>query len=101
MQIEIQQQLKLDFEKYMTKFYQANNRFSIEDFGNFATTVLNYYVNNQVLEPSEKKEAAYWLTTLFNIGLGNRISEEHLQLISTSIAADHTVDFNVVSLLFG
>lgn len=101
MNIEIQQQLGKDFETYMFKFYNEYKRFDIQDFSSFSSTLLNYYVNNRVIDISDKKETAYYLTTLFNKGMGNRILEEHLQLIAHTIISDYSVDFTVVQRLFG
>lgn len=101
MTVEISQQLEQDFETYMHKFYIEHKRFSLEDFSIFSTTLLNYYANNKVITSSEKKEAAYFLTTLYNKGIGNRITEEHLQLIAQTIATDFTIDFTVIKRLFG
>lgn len=97
---DVKQQLENDFEQYMRKFYASFKRFSLEDFGTFASTVINYYVQNRVVEVPDRSETAYFLTSLYNKGMGNRITEEHLQLISTSIANDYTIDFNVIKLLF-
>ena len=96
----IQQQLEKDFERYMLKFYTKFKRFSFEDFGKFATTIINYNMQNHLIDQSQKNEYAYFLTTLFNKGMGNRISEEHLQLMAQAIAADTSVDFNVINELF-
>lgn len=98
---EIQQLLETDFEKYMFSFYNEYKRFGLEDFNNFSTTILNYYINNKVIELNDRKEAAYYLTTLYNKGIGNRIIEEHLQLISQTIASDYNIDFSVIQRLFG
>lgn len=98
---EIQKQLESDFEKYMLSFYAKHNRFSLEDFGAFATTVLNFNVQNHRIDPKIKQEYAYYLTTLYNKGIGNRITEEHLQSISSVIASDTTVDYAVIQELYG
>lgn len=97
---EIKTLLEKDFEIYMNSFFAEFKRFSLDDFSNFSTTILNYYVNNKVIEPSAKKEAAYYLTTLYNKGMGNRIVEEHLQLIAENIAVNYNIDFAVVKKLF-
>lgn len=98
-QIEIQ--LKKDFEKYMLSFYNEFKRFSLEDFGLFATTVVNYYINNKAIPLENRQDAAYFLTSLYNKGIGSRITEEHLQQISKAIASDFTIDFTVVQRVFG
>ena len=101
MTVEIKQQLEGDFETYMFKFYNEFKHFRLEDFSNFSTTLLNYYVNNKVIAMEDKKESAYYLTTLFNKGMGNRITEEHVHLIAQTISADYTIDFTVVKRLVG
>ena len=100
MHIETRQLLQADFEKYMTAFYAMHRKFSLEDFGAFATTVINNYINNNVILLEDKSEAAYFLTTLYNKGIGNRIIEDHLLMISQTITNDTTVDFEVIKMLF-
>lgn len=100
MDITIKNQLLKDFENYMTSFYASFNRFSLDDFSGFSSTILNYYVSNKFIMLNEKKEAAFYLTTLYNKGIGNRITDDHLQLISEMIANDSSIDFNVVKRLF-
>lgn len=93
--------LTQDFERYMTNFYTSFNRFTLEDFGLFASTILNYYVNNKVIDLEDKKLASYYLTTLYNKGIGNRITEEHLEIIAETISRDTNIDFTVIKNLFG
>ncbi|MFZ4861653.1 hypothetical protein ACL9RF_05655 [Sphingobacterium sp. Mn56C] len=97
----IKSQLSTDFEKYMISFFATFKRFSLEDFGTFAATVLNHNINNHIIAANEKKEAAYFLATLYNKGIGNRITEEHLQQIAALIEQDYTVDFEVYKRIFG
>ncbi|HLS37845.1 MAG TPA: hypothetical protein VK023_06190 [Sphingobacterium bovisgrunnientis] len=98
---EVSKQLESDFERYMFKFYTKYQRFSIEDFGKFASSILNYNVQNHLIDQKIKKEYAYFLTTLYNKGIGKRITEEHLQVIAESISSDSSVDFTVIQELFG
>lgn len=98
---EISKQLEKDFETYMLKFYTKHQRFSIEDFGNFASSIINYNVQNHAIDPKIKKEYAYFLTSLYNKGIGNRITEEHLQTIAEAISSDSSVNFAVIQELFG
>lgn len=97
---ETKQILQKDFENYMHSFYTEHKRFSLDDFSNFSTTILNYYVNNKAIDVADKKAAAYYLTSLYNKGLGNRIIEEHLQLIAQEISANYNIDFGVIKRLF-
>lgn len=101
MNITAKQQLTADFEQYMQRFYATHRRFSLEDFGTFAATIINHYSHNRILSADERREAAYYLTTLYNRGIGNRIVEEHLQAIATMLEQDATVDFQVMQVLFG
>ena len=101
MEYTLKNQLLEDFELYMQRFYAQHNRFTLEDFGTFAATILNHYGHNQVIQPDERLEAAYFLTTLYNKGIGNRIVEEHLQAIAKMLYEDTTVDFQVMQLMFG
>jgi hypothetical protein len=98
---EVSKQLESDFERYMFKFYTKYQRFSIEDFGKFASSILNYNVQNHLIDQKIKKEYAYFLTMLYNKGIGKRITEEHLQVIAESISSDSSVDFTVIQELFG
>lgn len=100
MDILLQKKLEEAFESYMYSFYTEFKRFSIEDFGTFATTLLNYYINNKSIDAVDKPEASYHLTTLYNKGIGNRITEEHLQIIAKAIVEDSSIDFLVVQRLF-
>ncbi len=95
MDILIKKQLEQEFETYMFGFFNEFKRFSIEDFGSFAATLLNFYISNNRMSQSDKPEAAYYLTTLYNKGIGNRIIEEHLQVISKAITDDSSIDFMV------
>ena len=100
MDYTLRQQLTDDFELYMRKFYAQHKRFSLEDFGTFAATLLNLYGHNQILKIDQRLEAAYFLTTLYNKGIGNRIIEEHLQSIAKMLHDDTTVDFQVMQIMF-
>lgn len=100
MDIRIQEKLEKDFESYMFSFYNEFKRFALEDFGTFATTLLNYYINNNTLELKSKADAAYYMCTLYNKGIGNRITEEHLQIIAKAIVEDYSIDFVVAQRLF-
>lgn len=100
MDILIKEKLEKEFESYMFSFYNEFKRFSLEDFGTFATTLLNYYINNNTLDATDKAEAAYYMSTLYNKGIGNRITEDHLQVITKAIVDDFSVDFKVVQRLF-
>ncbi|MCA5004875.1 hypothetical protein [Sphingobacterium bovistauri] len=98
---EVSKQLERDFERYMYMFYTKHQRFSIEDFGAFASTIINYNVQNHTIDSQLRHQYAYLLTSLYNKGIGNRITEEHLQIISQAIAADSSVNFNVIKELYG
>lgn len=99
MDILLKKKLESDFESYMFEFYRTFKRFNLQDFGSFATTLLNYYVNNKVVPIGQKKEAAYFLISLYNKGIGNRISEEHLQEIAQTIEADYSIEYTVMQRL--
>lgn len=100
MDVQLKERLEQKFESYMFSFYNEFKRFSLEDFGTFATTLLNYYINNKTLEAKDKSDAAYYMATLYNKGIGCRITEEHLQLIKKTIVEDYSVDFMVAQRLF-
>lgn len=94
-------QLEEDFERYMLKFYAKYKRFSLEDFGDFSATILNYNVQNNVIDAQEKGAYAAFLVSLYNKGIGNRITEEHQRQIANAIASDYSVNFTVIKELFG
>jgi hypothetical protein len=88
--------LKPVFEKYMRAFYHEHGRFTINDFVDFAVTLLNYEINSQIRDAKTKKDAAYYLATLYNQGMGNRIEEDDLQSIAKFIYDDYSLDFEIL-----
>jgi len=90
------ERLTRDYNTYMLDFYQVHKRFTFEEFGDFATTLLNYYVNAQIITPKEKFEAAYYLTTLYNKGMGNRITEQDMQTIARVITNDYSLNIQLL-----
>ncbi len=93
--------LKRDFNKYVLDFYQVHKHFTFEEFGDFATTLLNYYVNAQIIESQDKMDAAYYLTTLYNKGMGNRITEDDMTTIARVIARDYSFNMQVLEKILG
>ena len=86
---------------YMRSFFQERGRFDLNDFADFAVTLLNYKVNAQIIPPHEKKEAAYYLATLYNRGMGNRIVESDLQQIAEMITTDYALDMQILQRILG
>lgn len=99
--INIKKQLEEDFERYSFEFYNVNKRFTLEDFGLFATSIINYNVQNHRISTELKIEYALHLTKLYNYGIGNIISNNHLNEIAKVIASDFTVDFNIIKDVYG
>ena len=89
-----------DFEKYM-KFHKANGRvLDFDLFGDYATSILNFYLGSSLLTHAEKPEAALLLVRLFNAGLGNVISKEDQKEIALVIQQDHSLDYTVIQPIF-
>lgn len=93
--------LKQSFEAYMRVFYQEHGRFAFNDFVDFAVTLLNYNINAQIISAQDKREAAYYLTTLYNRGMGNRITEADLQRITDMIVTDYALDMQILQRILG
>ncbi|HMR18986.1 MAG TPA: hypothetical protein PKA53_06780 [Sphingobacterium sp.] len=68
----------------------------MNDFVDFAITLLNYRIHSKLLDSKDKKDAAYYLAALYNKGMGNRIVEEDLQAITDFIDKDYSVDFQIL-----
>lgn len=92
--------IKQDFEKFMRYQMQSPQRFGLEVFVDFSASLLNFYMGSSLLAQSEKAYAASYLCMLFNGGLKQKISSEDLQQVSTIIAEDQTLDYQILSPIF-
>lgn len=93
----IKNSVKTDFDKYMFTYYSFCNRFSLEEFADYATSLINYYVLNQHITRSQKKEVALYLVFLYNKGVGNAITEEHIHKIADLIVLDESLNFTIIN----
>lgn len=92
--------LQGDFEKFLSHLRSQKKSLSFELFGDYAGSVLNFYLGSSLINPAEKLEAAQVLTGLFNAGLKNIISPQDLMEIAESIAQDTTLEYGVIQAIF-
>ncbi len=89
-----------DFEKFLQHLKQNKLSLSFDSYGDYAVSVLNFYVGSSLLKPADKREAAQFLTQLFNAGFQNRISQADIQEIAESIAQDPTLEYQFLQPIF-
>ncbi len=92
--------LQGDFEKFLSHLRSQKKTLTFELFGDYAGSVLNFYLGSSLISPTEKLEAAQVLTGLFNAGLKNIISPTDLMEIAESIAQDTTLEYGVIRVIF-
>ena len=100
MDSQIKDTIKRDFERFTKYSIAKGNAVGFELFGDYAVSALNFYVGSNVFPLSEKLEAAFYLTQLFNTGMGNRISAEDMQEISIALTEDATLDYSILKPIF-
>lgn len=89
-----------DFEKYMHHLREEKHNFDFEAFGAFATSLLNFYIGSSSITLSEKHDASLYLIKLYNLGIGNIIDQEDIQILSKLITEDATLDYSVLKPIF-
>ncbi|HLS96389.1 hypothetical protein BC792_102250 [Sphingobacterium allocomposti] len=89
-----------DFERYMRYIQSQNRAFTLADFVTFATSLINFYSGSQLIDTAERKDTALILSSSFNKGLGNRITEDDIGQISELIISDPTLDYSILSPIF-
>ncbi len=89
-----------DFEKFFKSLSRKGKNLDFEIFGEYASSILNFYVGSALLTPQEKEAGANLLTQLFNAGLGNVISLSDLNEISNVIVQDPTLDYSLIQPVF-
>lgn len=92
--------LRSDFEKMMRYSLQKNGDFGFSIFGDYATSVLNFYVGSSILTLAEKRDAALFLANLYNAGIKNAIDQQDLQEIADVLAQDPTLNYQVLAPIF-
>lgn len=96
----IKETLRSDFEKMMRHSLQKSGEFGFYIFGDYAVSVLNFYVGSSILLPEDKHEAALFLANLYNAGVRNRISQKDLHEIAEVVAGDPTLNYQVIAPIF-
>ncbi len=89
-----------DFEKFLTFLRSQKRVLDFDVFGEYAGSVLNFYLGSALIISADKVEAAKVLTNLFNMGLKNIISKEDVLEIAESIAQDTSLDYTILQPIF-
>ncbi|GEM69596.1 hypothetical protein SMI01S_32020 [Sphingobacterium mizutaii NBRC 14946 = DSM 11724] len=89
-----------DFEKFFKDLKSKGKTLDFELFGDYAASILNFYVGSSLLTNQEKAESALLLVRLFNAGLGNVISAADQQEIATVIQQDPTLNYSIIQPVF-
>ncbi|TDS17336.1 hypothetical protein [Sphingobacterium paludis] len=89
-----------DFEKFMRNAIQHEQGFSFDIFISFSTSLINFYQGSNLIKESERKDTALILSQAFNAGMGNRITADDLDEISTLIISDRTIDYSILNPIF-
>ncbi|WP_312792906.1 hypothetical protein [Sphingobacterium sp.] len=97
---KIKDTLRTDFEKMMRYSLQKNGGFGFDVFGDYAVSVLNFYVGSSILTLNEKREAALFLTNLYNAGIRNAIDAGDLQEIADVLTQDNTLNYQILTPIF-
>ncbi|MEI5985610.1 MULTISPECIES: hypothetical protein [Sphingobacterium] len=90
-----------DFEKFIKHLGAERRGLDFQLFGEYAGSILNFYVGSSLLSLAEKPEAALQLSKLFNAGMKNIISATDLQEIAEAISQDTTLNYSVIQPVFG
>ncbi len=92
--------IQSDFEKFVKYQMKAFGSFDFQRFGHYAASILNFYVGSSLLLLEEKLDAAWFLTTLYNKGMRNRISDEDMREMAAIFSKDPTLDYSVIQPVF-
>lgn len=95
-----QDMIRGDFEKFLNSLRSKKRSIDFDLFGEYAVSILNFYVGSSLLTIQEKSDAADILVRLFNAGLGNRISHSDLKEIAASVIQDPTLDYSIIQPVF-
>ncbi|WP_103907512.1 hypothetical protein [Sphingobacterium lactis] len=90
-----------DFEKFFKSLQAQNQPFTFEVFGEFAASILNFYVGSGLILLADKLEGAELLVKSFNAGLGNVITSADQKEIAVSVAQDPTLNYQLIQSIFG
>lgn len=97
---KIQITIKADFEKMIAYLRAEKKPFGLPVFGEYACSVLNFYVGSKLISLADKKNAALYICDLYNAGIKNSIVKEDLVEIAAVIASDPTLDYQVINPIF-
>ena len=100
MKQELQNTLKSDFEKYMHYAMKSGKGYGFEVFGDYVTSVLNFYVASSILNFENKLEASIFITELYNRGLGGVMNSEDVKELAQVFAQDPTLDYSIIKPIF-
>ena len=95
-----QDMIKGDFEKYFKDLKSKRMTLDFELFGDYAASILNFYIGSSLLNIHEKEDGALFLIRLFNAGLGNVISAADQQEIAKVIQQDPTLNYAIIQPVF-
>lgn len=101
MENKLKEILKSDFEKYMRFAVQSGAGFGFDIFGEYAVSVLNFYVGSAILTYENKLEGSLYLLELYNKGLGGIITDEDREELARVFAHDPTLDYGILKPIFG
>ncbi|UIR57150.1 hypothetical protein LZQ00_04880 [Sphingobacterium sp. SRCM116780] len=99
MEQKLKEMIKSDFEKYM-RFALTSTRFGFDVFGEYAVSVLNFYIGSNILTFSNKLEGAIYLVELYNVGLGGVMSNDDMKELAQVFAHDPTLDYSIIKPIF-
>lgn len=100
MEQKLKEILKSDFEKYMRYAVATKAGFGFDIFGEYAVSVLNFYVGSAILNHENKLEGSMYLLELYNVGLGGAITQEDREELALVFAKDPTLDYGVLKPIF-
>lgn len=100
MTTEIKDTLRSDFEKMMRYCLQKNGDFGFNVFGDYAVSVLNFYVGSSILPLNEKRAGALFLVNLYNAGIRNAITPEDVEEIADVLTQDKTLNYPLLAPIF-
>jgi hypothetical protein len=100
MEHKLKEILKSDFEKYMRFAVKSSAGFGFDVFGEYAVSVLNFYVGSAILTYENKLEGSLYLIELYNAGLGGIMTLEDREELARVFAYDPTLDYGVIKPIF-
>jgi len=96
----VKDMLKSDFEKFMNHSLRQGKGFGFEEFSDYTTSVLNFYVGSSIFMTTDKEDAAYYLCQLYNRGIQNIMTVADMRELATALAGDPTLNYAVLNPIF-